>query len=109
MLEYLSSGKGCFPYEVVTGFDSLFATPEDGDFWDISTFYSKLRDEGISQKEWEGCQKLHKTLKMRISAILTTSITYRTLLYSVSSRSIGGKKSKTKLVSILDVSRLPAA
>ena len=65
MLEYLSSGKGCFPYEVVTGFDSLFATPEDGDFWDISTFYSKLQDEGISQKKWEGCQKLHKTLKMR--------------------------------------------
>ena len=64
-LEYLSSGKGCFPYEVVTGFDSLSATPENGDFWNIETFYSRLRDEGISQKEWEGCRKLFKVLKMR--------------------------------------------
>ena len=52
VLEYLSSGKGCFPFEVVTGFDSLSPTPEDGDFWYILTFYSRLRDEGISQKEW---------------------------------------------------------
>ena len=52
VLEYLSSGKGCFPFEAVNGFDSLSPTPEDGDFWYILTFYSRLRDEGISQKEW---------------------------------------------------------
>lgn len=51
MLEYLSSGKDCFPYEVVTSFDSLSTTPDNGDFWDKETFYSRLRDEGISQKE----------------------------------------------------------
>ena len=27
VLEYLSSGKGCFPYEVETGFDSLSLLP----------------------------------------------------------------------------------
>ena len=56
--------KGVFPCEVVTGFHSL-STPKNGDFWNIETFYSKLRDEGISQKEWEGCRKLFKVLKMR--------------------------------------------
>ena len=61
----MSSGKGCFSYEVVTGFDSLSAIPENGDFWNIETFYSRLKDEGISQKEWEGCRKLFKELKMR--------------------------------------------
>ena len=65
VLEYLASGKGCFPYKIVTGFDSLSALPEDGDCWLIESFYSRLRDEGISQKEWEGCRKLYKILKMR--------------------------------------------
>ena len=64
-LEYLSSGRWSFHYEVVMGFRSLTVTPENGDFWNIETFYSMLRDEGISQKEWEGCRKLLKVLKMR--------------------------------------------
>ena len=61
----MSSGKGSFPYEVVMGFHSLSVTPKNGDFWNIETFYSILRDEGISQKEWEGCRKLLKVFKMR--------------------------------------------
>ena len=65
VLDYLSSGKGCFLYEQVTGFNSLSATPEDRDFWPIESFYSRLRDEDISQKEWEGCKKLYKILRMR--------------------------------------------
>ena len=56
--------KGVFPYEVVTGFHSL-STPNNGDFWNMETFYSRLRDEGISQKEWEGRRKLFNVLKMR--------------------------------------------
>ena len=64
-MQYLSSGKGCFPYETVTGFNSLSATPEDGDFWTIDKFYSRLRDEGISQKEWERCRKRFKILRMK--------------------------------------------
>ena len=65
VLDYLSSGKSCFPYEEVTGFNSLSATREDRDFWPIESFYSRLRGEGISQKEWEGCKKLYKILRMR--------------------------------------------
>ena len=46
VLEYLASGKGCFPYEIVTGFNSLSAVPEDGNFWPIDNFYSRFKDEG---------------------------------------------------------------
>ena len=35
VLQHLSLGKGCFPYESVTGFNSLSASPDDGDFWTI--------------------------------------------------------------------------
>lgn len=60
VLEYLASGKGCLPYEIVAGFNSLFDVSEDGDFWPIESFYSRLKDHGISQKEWEGCRKIFK-------------------------------------------------
>ena len=48
-LQHISSGKGCFPYESVTGFNSLSATPDYEDFWMIDKLYSRLRDDGISQ------------------------------------------------------------
>ena len=57
VLQYLSLGKGCFSYESATGFNSLSATPKNGDFWTIDKFYSRLKDEEISQKEWEGCER----------------------------------------------------
>ena len=65
VLEYLVSGKGWFPYKIVTGFNSLSTVPDIDDFWPIESFYSRLRDEGISQKEWETCKKLFKVMKMR--------------------------------------------
>ena len=46
-------------------FSLLSGVPEDGDFWSIDTFYSSLREEGITEKEWEGCRKLYKTVKMK--------------------------------------------
>ena len=46
-------------------FSLLSGVPEDGDFWSIDTFYSSLRDEGITEKEWEGGRKLYKTVKMK--------------------------------------------
>ena len=62
-LEYLASGKGCFPYKIVTGFNSLSTVPESDDFFPIESFYFRLRDEGISQKWWEMCKKLFKVIK----------------------------------------------
>ena len=49
----------------MTGFNSLSTTPDNGDFWKIDKFYSRLRDEGISQKEWEDCRKFYKMLRIR--------------------------------------------
>ena len=49
----------------MTSFNSLSVIPGNGDFWLIESFYSRLQDEVISQKEWEGCRKLYKVLKMR--------------------------------------------
>ena len=60
VLDYLCLGKSCFPYEVVTGFNSLSVKPDDGDFWSIKTFYSRLRDEGISQKSGKGVRNYIK-------------------------------------------------
>ena len=57
VLEYLASGKVCFPYEIVTGFNSLLRVPEDSDFWPIESFYSRLKDKGITEKEREVCKK----------------------------------------------------
>ena len=64
VLEYLSSGEGCFHNKVVTGFDSLSATSKNGVFWNIKYFHSRLRDEGISKK-WERFRKWFKVIKMR--------------------------------------------
>ena len=33
VLDYLTSGKGIIPYQMVTDFDSLNLTPEDGVFF----------------------------------------------------------------------------
>ena len=47
------------------GFQFSLSYPKNRDFWNIETFYSRLRDEGISQDKSEGCRKLLKVLKMR--------------------------------------------
>ena len=65
VLEYLASEKDCFPCKTVMGFNSLSTVPESDNFWPIESFYSRLRDEGISQKEWEMCKKIFKVMKMR--------------------------------------------
>ena len=38
VLDYLSSGKSCFPYEV-TGFNCLYVIPKDRDFWPTESSY----------------------------------------------------------------------
>ena len=63
--DYLASGKGCFPYKIVTGFDSLLLVSPDGEFWPREALYSRLKDENISVKEWENCKKLYKIIRMK--------------------------------------------
>ena len=52
ILNYLSSGKGIIPYEMITRFDSLDITiPEDADFFLPHHFYSSLKNTIISRED----------------------------------------------------------
>ena len=88
------------------GFDSLSATPENGDFWNIETFYSRLRDEGISQKEWKGCRKLFKVLKMRNLSDFNDIYNIQDVFILSLILEYRWQKSRMKPDLILDVSRL---
>ena len=108
VLEYVSSDKGCFPYEIVTGFHSLSAVPKDGDFWDIESFYSRLRHEGISQKEWEECKKLYKVFKMRNLSDFDDIYNIQDVIILAVILEYRCQRSRRTLVSIRDVSHLSA-
>ena len=46
ILEYISSGKGIIPYQMITDFDSLNIKPEK-DFFEHEKFYSCLKEDNI--------------------------------------------------------------
>lgn len=55
VLDYLCSGKGVIPYQMITDFDSLSITPSDGHLKDL--FYSSLKDSQISTEDYENVKK----------------------------------------------------
>ena len=65
VLDYLSSGKGAIPYELITDFDSLNIVP-DKEFFLPHQFYSSMKDSTISEEEYENVKKFYTTLKLRI-------------------------------------------
>ena len=65
ILNYLSSGKGTIPYELITQFDSLDIVPDDGDFFHPHQFFSSLKDNLLSEEEYEQVKKFYKTLKLK--------------------------------------------
>ena len=50
VLDYLSSGKGTVPYELITEFDSLNIVP-DKEFFSFQHFYSSMKDSTIYDEE----------------------------------------------------------
>ena len=64
MLDYLSSGKGTIPYELITDFDSLNIVP-DKEFFLPHQFYSSMKDSTISEEEYENLKKFYTTLKLK--------------------------------------------
>ena len=64
MLDYLSSGKGTIPYELITDFDSLNIVP-DKEFFLPHQFYSRMKDSTISDEEYENIKKFYSTLKLK--------------------------------------------
>ena len=63
ILEYLSSGKGTIPYQMITDFDSLDIKPEK-DFFDHEKLYSCLKEDNISVEEYENVKNFFQYLKI---------------------------------------------
>ena len=102
--DYLASGKGCFPYEIVTGFDSLSLITPDGEFWPGEAFYPRLKDENISVKEWENCENLYKIMRMRKLSDFNDFHNVQDVIILGVILENRYQKLKRQLVSILDVS-----
>ena len=57
MSDYLSTGKGTIPYEMIARYDSLDISPKDGIFFLQHRFYSSLKDNGMTLEEYEKKKK----------------------------------------------------
>ena len=64
VLDYLSSGKGMIPYQMITDFDSLQITPEDGSFKQ-DDFYSSLKEKNISLEEYENVKEFFTVFRLK--------------------------------------------
>ena len=64
VLKYLSSGKGVVPYEMITRFDSLDISPEEGVFFLPHHFYSSLKETIITNEDYNSVKKLYQTMKL---------------------------------------------
>ena len=45
VLDFLASGKGMIPYELITDFESLNLRPPEGVFFSYNDFYSSLKEK----------------------------------------------------------------
>ena len=64
VLDYLCSGKGMIPYQMITDFDSLNLRP-DGDFFKGESFYSTLKEKNISEEEYEKVKNVFTILRLK--------------------------------------------
>ena len=64
MLDYLASGEGMIPYQMITEFDSLEIKPKD-DFFDQKDFYSSLKEKDISTEKYENVKSFFKLLRLK--------------------------------------------
>ena len=64
VLDYLSSGKGMIPYQMITDFNSLQIKPKDG-FFEQKDFYSSLKEKDITVEEYENVKKFFTLLRYK--------------------------------------------
>ena len=67
ILDYLTSGKGIIPYQMITSLDSLKIAPKDGDFLEKEDLYSTLK-ENISDQEHSDVKIFFKLMRMKTFA-----------------------------------------
>ena len=65
VMNYLLSGKGAIPCELITQDDSLGIATDNGDFLCPYQFVSSLKDNALSEEEYEQVKKFYKTLKQK--------------------------------------------
>ena len=68
VLDYLVSGKGVFPYQLITNLESLKQEPK-GDFFEKDDFYSGLKEKNISDKDYQDVKKLFRLLRFKTLVI----------------------------------------
>ena len=65
VLEIIAEGKGIIPYEKIVDMNSMFLTPENDVFFEKSEFYSDLKQQAVSDSDYESSVFLYRTLKMQ--------------------------------------------
>ena len=64
ILDYITSGKGIIPYQMITTVGSLETEPKNGDFFDKKDFYSTVKEKDISEEEY-AVKIFFKLMKMK--------------------------------------------
>lgn len=64
-LDYMLDGKGVIPYKKIKSFDNLDFVPDQDGFFARTGFYSTLRNEIISDGEYERVRKFCNLLQLR--------------------------------------------
>ena len=64
VINYLSSGKGVLPYEMIKTWEDLNEKPTLEQLFSKTNFYSSLKNSIISDEEYEDIKKLFNLLKM---------------------------------------------
>ena len=63
ILDYLSSGKGMIPYQMITELSSLEIKPKDV-FFNKRDFYLSLKEKDISTEEYQNVKKFFNMLRL---------------------------------------------
>ena len=63
-LDCFSTGKGTIPHKMITTYNSLDIAPENGQFFPPHQFYSSLKDNIMTDEEYENVKKSYQTMKL---------------------------------------------
>ena len=86
VLDYLESGKGMTPYQMITNFDALNIQPKK-DFFEYDSFYSTLKEKNISVEEDENVKKFLTILTLKMLGDLNRIYNFQDTVILCESRS----------------------
>ena len=65
VLNYLSTGQGTIPYEIITRYNSLDISPEESNFFVRHNFYSSLKDSIMTKEKYNNVKTFYQTLTLK--------------------------------------------